>query len=137
MVIHEEITSKIIACGIEVHRTLGPGFLESIYEQALRMELQRNGIQFRFQEETSVSYKGEPVGTYRFDFLVEEKIIVELKAVKALEDVHFSQVRSYLKAWNLEHGLLLNFSSHPLTIKRVIREHKEFPASLPSLESSN
>jgi len=73
------------------------------------------------QEETNVSYKGEPVGTYRFDFLVEEKIIVELKAVKALEDVHFSQVRSYLKAWNLEHGLLLNFSSHPLTIKRVIR----------------
>jgi GxxExxY protein len=135
MLIHQSITSKVIACGIEVHRTLGPGFLESIYEQALRKEFQRNRIQFRFQEETSVSYKGEQVGTHRFDFLVEEKILVELKAVKALEDVHFSQVRSYLKAWNLEHGLLFNFSVHPLTIKRVIRENKNIPASLPSLES--
>jgi GxxExxY protein len=132
MLIEQVITSRVIACGIEVHRTLGPGFLESIYELALRMELQRNGIKFRFQEEAIVSYKGEKVGTHRFDFVIEDKILVELKAVKALEDVHFSQVRSYLKAWNLDHGLLLNFSSHPLTIKRVIRENKHFPAFLNS-----
>lgn len=132
MLIYEEITSKVIACAIEVYRNLGPGFLETIYEQALRIELKKSKVRFRFQEESNVFYKGESIGIHRYDFLVEERIIVEIKAIKALEDVHFSQVRSYLKAWNLEHGLLLNFSTHPLTIKRVAKENKKFPASLHS-----
>ncbi|MES2309951.1 MAG: GxxExxY protein [Verrucomicrobiota bacterium] len=135
MLQEQELTGRIIACGIEVHRMLGPGFLESIYEQALREELLRNKLHFRFQEEQSIFYKGISIGTHRLDLIVEEKVIVELKAIKALEDVHFLQVRSYLKAWNIDHGLLFNFSTHPLTIKRVFRETTSFPAFPPSVES--
>jgi len=116
----EDLTGRLIGCAIAVHRELGPGFLEGIYETALRIELRHAGIPFRYQEEVPVFYRGEQAGLQRFDLLVADKLVVELKAIKALEDVHFAQVRSYLKALRLRHGLLFNFASTPLTVKRVI-----------------
>lgn len=115
-----ELSSSVIGACIEVHRQLGPGFLESIYENSLRIEMRTRGISAEFQKEVPVFYSGEQVGLHRVDLLVAEQLVVELKAIKALDDVHFAQVRSYLKALNLRHGLLVNFATHPLTVKRVI-----------------
>ena len=110
-----EITEPIISAAIAVHRELGPGFLESVYEQALAVEFAIRGIAF-------VRQKAIQIGEHRLDFVVEDKIVVELKAIEALENVHFAIVRSYLKAAGLSDGLILNFSSIPLTVKRVRRE---------------
>ena len=118
--VHEELTGKIIACAIEVHKALGPGFLESIYEAALVVELNRAGLKVERQKVLPIYYRDVPVGEYRLDLLVEDTIVVELKAISGLEDIHFAIVRSYLKAAGLEHGLLFNFASMPLTVKRVI-----------------
>jgi len=118
----EELTERVIGCAITVHRTLGPGFLESLYEKAMTIELQNNGLKAEPQKLVPVFYSQECIGEHRLDLLVESQLIVELKAIKTLEDVHFAQVRSYLKACHLKHGLLLNFSTMPLTIKRVIHE---------------
>ena len=118
--VHEELTGQIIACAIEVHKALGPGFLESIYEAALVVELKRAGLRVEQQKSLPVYYREVLVGEHRLDLLVEDLIIVELKAISALEDIHFAFVRSYLKAVGLEHGLLLNFATMPLTVKRVI-----------------
>ncbi len=122
--IHEELTSRIIACAIEVHKTLGPGFLESIYEAALIVELKRNGLKVEAQRILPVFYREILVGEHRLDLLVENKIVIELKAISELEDIHFAIVRSYLKAVGLEHGLLFNFATMPLTVKRVIYQPK-------------
>src|SRR6266568_7684359 len=117
-----EITNRIIAAAIEVHSELGPGFLESIYENALAVEFAIRGIAFIRQKSIPLFYKDHQIGEHRIDFLVEDKIVVELKAVEALEKVHFAIVRSYLKGAGLSDGLILNFSSMPLTMKRVRRE---------------
>ncbi|PYJ76093.1 MAG: GxxExxY protein [Verrucomicrobia bacterium] len=117
-----KITDGIIAAAIAVHRELGPGFLESIYEQALAVEFAMCGIAFIRQKPIPLFYRDHQIGEHRLDFLVEEKIVVELKAVEMLENVHFAIVRSYLKAASLCDGLILNFSSMPLTVKRVRRE---------------
>src|SRR5213595_4075841 len=117
-----EITEPIIAAAIAVHRELGPGFLESIYEQALAVEFAMCGIAFIRQKPIPLFYRDHQIGEHRLDFLVEDKIVVELKAVEALENVHFAIVRSYLKAAGLSDGLIRNFSSMPLTMKRVRRE---------------
>ena len=117
-----ETTESIIAAGIVVHRELGPGFLESVYEQALAVDYAICGIAFVRQKAIPLFYRDHQIGEHRLDFLVEEKIAVELKAVEALEKVHFAIVRSYLKAARLSDGLILNFSSMPLTVKRVRRE---------------
>jgi GxxExxY protein len=117
-----EITDAIIAAAIAVHCELGPGYLESIYEQALAVEFALRGIAFIRQKPIPLFYRDHQIGEHRLDFLVEEKIVVELKAVSALEKVHFAIVRSYLKATSLADGLILNFSSMPLTVKRVRRE---------------
>jgi len=119
---HSSLTGQIIGCAIRVHRELGPGFLESIYEHAMIFELDAVGLPFGHQIEHAVRYQGKVVGRQRYDLLVENTIIVELKAVRKLEDIHFIQVRSYLKALGLKHGLLVNFASAPLTVKRVINE---------------
>jgi len=120
---HTEITQKIIAAAIEVHQHLGPAYHESIYQRALAYEMTLQNISFEQEKEISVSYKDTPVGKYRLDFLVEEKVIVELKAVEALNDVHLSQVLSYLSATSRKIGLLLNFGQSRLVdgIKRVIQ----------------
>jgi GxxExxY protein len=119
---HSEITDVIISAAIAVHRELGPGFLESIYEQALAVEFALRGIAFVRQKPIPLFYRDHQIGEHRLDFLVEDKIVVELKAVEALENVHFAIVRSYLKAAGLADGLILNFSTMPLIVKRVRRE---------------
>jgi len=117
-----EITNHVIAAAIRVHRELGPGFLESIYEEALAVEFALSGIQFIRQHPIPLFYRDHQIGEHRLDFLVEGKIVVELKAISQLEDIHFAIGRSYLKAMNLRDGLLFNFATAPLTIKRFCRE---------------
>jgi GxxExxY protein len=125
MLHHDQLTSRIIAAAINVHKALGPGFLESVYEQALALELAVTGLRFECQKSVPIEYRGQTVGEHRLDLLVEDAVIVELKAVSELEPIFFATVRSYLKAARLETGLLLNFAAIPLTIKRVGREHIE------------
>ena len=115
-------TERIIAAAIRVQRELGPGFLESVYEQPLAVEFALSGIQFVRQKPIALFYKDHQIGEHRLDFLVEDQIVVELKAISALEDIHFAIGRSYLKATQLQDGLLLNFATVPLTIKRFCRE---------------
>ncbi len=117
-----QITEQIIAAAIRVHRALGPGFLESVYEEALAVEFALSGIQFVRQYPVPLFYRDHQIGEHRLDFLVEGKIVVKLKAVSRLEDIHFAIGRSYLKAISLEDGLLFNFATTPLTIKRFCRE---------------
>lgn len=122
MLVHAELTEKIIGAAIAVHTALGPGFLESVYEEALAVEFESRGIRYRRQVTVPIRYRGRLVGEHRLDFLVEEQVVVELKAVQELADIFFATVRSHLKATGLEAGLLLNFATMPLTIKRVGRE---------------
>ena len=125
-----EITDAIISAAITVHRELGPGFIESVYEQALAVEFALRGVAFIRQKSIPLFYRDHQIGEHRLDFLVEEKIVVELKAIDSLEKVHFAIVRSYQKASGLADGLILNFSSMPLTVKRVRRERTFEPPSL-------
>ncbi len=118
----KEITEGVIGAAITVHKALGPGFLEAIYEEALAAEFDHLEIGCERQKPVCISYRGKVIGEHRLDFLVEGKVIVELKAVQNLDDIHFSIVRSYLKATGLQSALLLNFASMPLTVKRVGRE---------------
>ena len=117
---YEELTSRVIAAAIEVHRRLGPGFIESIYEHALVVELHKRGLKVEEQVEVPIEYEGVEVGRHRLDLLVEETIVVELKAIKNLDNIHFAIVKSYLRAVGKEHGLLLNFAKPTLEVKRVI-----------------
>ena len=118
----QELTQRIIGAAIAVHKALGPGFLESAYEEALAIEFAHQGFAFERQKVLPVFYRGQKIAEHRLDFLVESRVIVELKAISALEDIHFAIVRSYLKAANLESALILNFATMPLTVKRVGRE---------------
>ena len=117
-----QLTEHIIPAAIRVHRALGPGFLELIYEEALAVEFALSGIQFIRQNPVPLFYRDHQIGEHRLDFLVEGKIVVELKAITQLEDIHFAIGPSYLKAANLSDGLLFNFATAPLTIKRFCRE---------------
>ena len=129
---HEGLTGSVIGAAIEVHKTLGPGFLESVYENALALEMQARGIAFERQLAVPIRYRGSEVGLHRLDLVVAGLLVVELKAVKALEHVHFAVVRSYLRAAGREHGLILNFAKPTLEIKRVIackRPHQHLLAS--------
>ena len=116
----ESLSSQIIEAAISVHKQLGPGFLESIYESAMKVALRHRGIVFDAQKEVTVMFEEEEVGVHRLDLLVGREIIVELKAIKALEDIHFAQVKSYLKATKLHVGLLLNFNAPTLVVKRIV-----------------
>jgi GxxExxY protein len=129
-----EITEPIIAAAIRVHRELGPGFLETIYEEALAVEFALSGIQFIRQHPVPLFYRDHQIGEHRLDFLVDGKIVVELKAISELEDIHFAICRSYLKATNLQDGLLFNFATAPLTIKRFCRERAEADSPVDLLE---
>ena len=117
---HEALTERIIGAAIEVHRRLGPGFLESVYEKALIIEPKKRGLALRDQMDVIVAYDGEEVGRHRLDLFVEDTIVVDLKAIKNLEDIHFAVVRSQLKAVGRQHGLLLSFAKTTLEPKRVI-----------------
>jgi GxxExxY protein len=117
-----DLTDQIIQAAIRVHKALGPGFLEIMYEEALCIELTACEIPFERQKIIRMSYLGKPIGEHRLDLLVAGRVVVELKAIQQLEPIHFSIVRSYMKAANVLSGLILNFASMPLTIKRVGRE---------------
>ena len=116
----EALSGRIIEAAIAVHTEFGPGFLESVYEQALRVALAHGEIPYESQKEVPVFFEGEEVGRHRLDLLVDGEIVVEIKAVKALEDVYFAQVKSYLKATRLRVGLLLNFNAPTLVVKRIV-----------------
>jgi GxxExxY protein len=115
-----DLTEIIIGAVIEVHRKLGPGFLESVYENALVIELGKRRVAVEQQKSISVKYDDVEVGTHRLDLVVKGSVVVDLKTVKAFEDMHFAVVRSQLRAAGLKHGLLLNFASVKLQVKRVI-----------------
>lgn len=116
---YQELTQKIIGCAMKMHSQLGNGFQEVIYQRALDIELRDAGLEFSREHEMSIFYKGEEIGTRRVDFFVEGKIMVELKAILELEDVHLAQAINYLEAYDLGIGLLINFGSKSLTFKRV------------------
>ena len=117
---HEDLTGRIIGAAIEVHRHLGPGFLESIYENALMVELRHRRIAFARQLAVPIVYQGVEVGLHRLDLFVEDQIVVELKAIKELTQPNFAIVRSYLNAVGRNHGLILNFTMPKLDLKRVL-----------------
>ncbi len=120
---NKDLTERIIAAAIRVHKGLGPGFLEAMYEEALAIELAAAGMSFERQKLLPVFYREHLIGEHRLDFLVERKVILELKAISTVEDIHFAIVRSYLKAADLGDAPLLNFASARLTVKRVGREY--------------
>ena len=116
----EELSSKIIGAAIQVHKELGPGFLEGIYEEALKVQLAESKIPFENQVDIAIEFHGVKIGVHRLDLLVNKRIVVELKAVKEILDIHVAQIRSYLKATGLKTGLLINFSKPVIDIKRVV-----------------
>ena len=116
---YSELTSKIIGCAMTVHKMLGNGFQEVIYQRALAIEMNLSGITFNREFEMAIFYREEQIGTRRVDFLVEGIISVELKAITKLEDVHFAQAINYLEAYSLEIGLLINFGESSLNFKRL------------------
>ncbi len=116
---YEELTYKIIGCAMEVHKQLGNGFQEVIYQRALAIEMQLQNIEFSREHIMDINYKGYEIGTRRVDFFVENCIMVEIKAIINLEDVHLAQAMNYLEAYNLEIGLLINFGAKSLQHKRV------------------
>lgn len=121
---HSELTGKIIGCAMEVHKTLGNGFQEVIYQRALAHEMSLQGIPFSREHEMQIYYKEVHVGTRHVDFLVEKCVSVELKALTGFDDVHFAQAINYLEAYNLQIGLLINFGSKSLEFKRL--QNKKF-----------
>ena len=116
---YSELTEKIIGCAMRVHSTLGNGFQEVIYQRALDIEMFDNGLKFGREISIPVYFKNQQIGERRVDFLVENIICVELKSIIQLENVHMAQAKNYLEAFNLEVGLLLNFGSRSLEIKRI------------------
>lgn len=124
---YQELTYKIIGCAMEVHAYLGNGFQERIYQKALAIEMKMQGIEFSREFEMPLEYKGYDIGTRRVDFFVEEKIMLEIKAVIQLEDVHLAQAMNYVEAYHLEIGLLINFGSKSLQHKRVHNNNKIRP----------
>ena len=117
---YTELTGKIIGCAMEVHKILGCGFPEIVYQKALAKELKLQGLGFKREFNMPVYYKGEHIHTRRVDFLVESLISLELKAKALLEDSHLAQALNYLECYNLEIGLLINFGSKSLQFKRLI-----------------
>ena len=115
----DELTYKIIGCAMKVHSTLGCGFQEVIYQRCLALEMEKQGLGFARELEMPIYYDEVEVGSRRVDFLVEETALVEIKAVVRLEDVHLAQGLNYLRVYNLEKGLLLNFGNTRLGVKRL------------------
>jgi GxxExxY protein len=129
-----QLTERVIGAAIEVHRHLGPGLLESTYHKCLAHELSLRGIRFRMEVHVPIQYKGLRLqSNYELDFLIEEVLILELKTVERLQDIHFAQLLTYLKAMSLEVGLLINFNSVRLVdgLERVVNNFGQFPQTTP------
>jgi GxxExxY protein len=124
---YEEITEKIIGCAMSVHSFLGNGFQEVIYQRALSIEFRNVGLKFEREQEQKIYYRDFPesIGTRRVDFLVDEKILVEIKAISELNDIHLAQILNYLTAYKLEVGLLINFGEKSLKFKRLIKSQNQ------------
>lgn len=118
---YSDITGKIIGEAMEVHNHLGNGFQEVVYQRALSIEMNMQGLNHEREKEMPLQYKGYDIGTRRVDFFVDEKIMVEIKAIKELEDVHLAQAINYLEAYKMEIGLLINFGNTKLQFKRVMK----------------
>ncbi|HRK55557.1 MAG TPA: GxxExxY protein [Cyclobacteriaceae bacterium] len=123
----DELTYSIIGCAMKVHNTLGNGFQEVIYQRCLALELEKKHIKFARELEMPIYYEDTEVGTRRADFVIQEKVLVEIKAVIKLEDVHLAQALNYLQAYRIDIGLLINFGSNSLEYKRLYR--KKNPAN--------
>lgn len=134
ILVKDELTYKTIGCAMKVHNTLGPGFQEVIYQRCLAIELERAGLGFTREKEHTIFYEGIDVGTRRADFVVEDKIVVELKALINLEDVHIAQAKNYTVAYDFPKGLLINFGSQSLQYKLMFNP-KYYPK--PNSENSN
>ena len=118
--IEEGLSERILGCCIRVHRSLGPGFLEKIYEEALAIELTKAGLSFERQKAVVIFYDQKPIGEHRLDLLIDSRVVVELKACQKIEDVHLATARSYLKATGFQLALVLNFAKPTLEIRRVV-----------------
>lgn len=116
----EAISGKVIEAAIAVHKELGPGYVEPIYHRALVVAMSHRHLPYESQKEVPIVFEGEEVGKHRMDLIAGGEIVVELKAVSELLDVHFAQVRSYLKATGLHVGLLINFNAPTLVVKRIV-----------------
>jgi GxxExxY protein len=138
---HEELTHKIIGCAMKVHSELGNGFQEVIYQRALAIEFNKQGLGYEREMEMAIHYDGIDIGTRRVDFFVEDNIMVELKALINLEDVHLAQAMNYCQAYNLPIGLLINFGAKSLQFKRVYNvnhpTNKEYIQNNPSILKAN
>lgn len=121
---HQALTRTVIGCAMRVHCTLGEGFPEVVYQRSLAQELTRSAVQFQREVNLPVYYNEEIVGYRRVDFLVEETVLVELKATSALTTAHFNQIINYLNAYRLEVGLLINFGESSLRFRRFIKTKK-------------
>ncbi len=130
--IKDELTYKIIGCAMKVHNTLGNGFQEVIYQRCLAIELEKVGLNFVREQEHTIYYEGIEVGKRRADFVVENKIIVELKALINLEDVHLAQAKNYVVAYDFPLGLLINFGSVSLQYKLVF--NPKFNSANPKIQ---
>ena len=119
---HKELTHQIIGLAMKVHSTIGMGFQEVIYQRCLKIEFENNEVLFVREFEMPVMYDGIQVGTRRVDFFVDDKVMVEIKAVSELMDVHLAQAKNYLEAYELETGLLINFGSPSLEFKRLFNK---------------
>ena len=140
--INDELTYKIIGCAMKVHNILGNGFQaclpkgstarrqEVIYQRCLAIELEKQANHFSREQEMPIFYDDRAVGTRRADFIVENSVLIELKAVIKLEDVHLAQGLNYLEAYKIEKGLLINFGSPSLEVKRLFRKQKQTAANL-------
>jgi GxxExxY protein len=137
---HEEVTHKVIGCAMKVHSTLGNGFQEVIYQRALAIEMEKQGLGFQREMEMTIFYEGIDIGTRRVDFFVENNILVELKALIKLEEVHLAQAMNYCQAYHLPIGLLINFGAKSLEFKRVYNvnhpDNKEYIKHNPRIIKS-
>jgi GxxExxY protein len=129
----DELTYKVIGCAMKVHNTMGPGFQEVIYQRCLAIELEKAGLSFQREQEQNVYYENIGVGTRRADFIVEAKLVVELKAIVNLEDVHLAQAKNYTVAYDFPLGLLINFGSQSMQHKLLFnRKYHSKPNSVNS-----
>jgi GxxExxY protein len=121
---YKDVTEKIIGAAMKIHRYLGNGFQEMVYQRCLVIEFQKLGLRFEREKEQTIYYEGIKVGTRRVDFLVEEKILLELKAVIEMENAHLAQAINYVEAFDLEVGLLINFGATSLQFRRLQNKNK-------------
>jgi len=123
--IQDDVTYKIIGCAMKVYNVLGSGFQEVIYQRALAIEMGNQGLKFLREQEMPIYYEGTEIGQRRVDFLVEQRVLVEIKALACLENVHLAQALNYLEAFNLETGLLINFGAKSLEKKRLMNRKRK------------